>query len=78
MRINQYAEEEAKLDAEINQLNQRIREDFLENEKLRDYQYITYEDCLSICKSMAKESESKSIVVLSAPKGTTLEAIDTE
>ena len=33
---------------------------------------------MNICKSMAKESENKSIIVLSAPKGTTLEAIDTE
>ena len=77
-KLNQYTEEEAKLDAEINRLNQRIREDFLENENLREYQYITYEDCMNICKSMTKESENKSIVVLSAPKGTTLEAIDTE
>ena len=30
-KLNQYTEEEAKLDAEINRLNQRIREEFLEN-----------------------------------------------
>lgn len=31
---------------------------------------------MNICKSMTKESKNKSIVVLSAPKGTTLEAVD--
>ena len=77
-KLNQYTEEEAKLDAEIHRLNQRIREEFLENEALREYQYITYEDCLNICKSMTKDSRNKSIVVLSAPKGTTLEAVDTD
>ena len=34
-KLNQYTEEEAKLDAEINRLNSRIREEFLENESLR-------------------------------------------
>lgn len=31
---------------------------------------------MNICKSMTKDSKNKSIVVLSAPKGTTLEAVD--
>ena len=77
-KLNQYTEEEAKLDAEINRLNKKIKEEYLENESLREYQYITYEDCENICKSMAKDSTVKSIVVVSAPKGTTLETVDVD
>lgn len=48
----------------------------MENEKLKDQHYITYEDCLEIAKSISKQANDKSLVVLSAPKGSVLEAVE--
>ena len=47
----------------------------MENEELKPYRYITYEDCESICKSMRKNDPSKGMIIVSAPKGTTLEVL---
>jgi len=44
----------------------------LDNEALREYHYITYEDCINICKSMSKGDSAKSMIIISAPKGTSL------
>jgi hypothetical protein len=40
---------------------------------LRPYHYITYEDCVNICKSMNKNDPNKAMIIISAPKGSTLE-----
>ena len=39
---------------------------------MREYHYITYEDLFNIYKSMNKGDNSKSMIVIAAPKGTTL------
>ena len=43
---------------------------------MRPSQYITYQDCLEIAKSLAGDSMQKKLVILSAPKGSVLEAIE--
>jgi hypothetical protein len=40
---------------------------------MRQYHYITHEDMLNIYKSMNSGDNSKSMFVISAPKGTSLE-----
>jgi hypothetical protein len=42
---------------------------------MRPNQYITYQDCIEIAKSLVAESPDKQLVILSAPKGSVLEAI---
>lgn len=75
-KVAQLAEEEKRLDEEIDALNRNIKEQYLDNEKLKDQHYITYEDCLEIAKSLSKQSADKSLVILSAPKGSVLEAVE--
>ena len=40
---------------------------------MREYHYVTYEDMINIYKTMNGEDNSKSMIVISAPKGTSLE-----
>ena len=40
-----------ELDENIQKLNGEIRKDFLENEQMREYHYITYDDMLNIYKT---------------------------
>ena len=40
---------------------------------MREYHYITHEDMLNIYKTMTQGETSKSMIVISAPKGTSLE-----
>lgn len=40
---------------------------------MREYHYITHDDLLNIYKTMNKGDSSKSMIVISAPKGTSLE-----
>jgi FtsZ-binding cell division protein ZapB len=72
-KLDELREEEDSLDAEIASLNGQIQDEFLENEELKQFHYITFEDCLSICKSMNKTDPNKGMLVVSAPKGTSLE-----
>ena len=72
-KLEDLNEEENRLDNEIAMLNGQIKENFLENEEFKPYHYITYEDCESICKSMGKNDPNKGMMIVSAPKGTTLE-----
>jgi len=44
----------------------------LDNEELRQYHYITHEDCLNVCKTMAKGDPQKNMLIVTAPKGTAL------
>lgn len=37
------------------------------------YHYITFQDCLNICDSMCKADPGKGMLVVTAPKGTSLE-----
>lgn len=67
------AEEEKKLDASIQELNSQIRKQFLDNEQMRQFHYITYDDMLNIYKTMNGGDNSKSMIVIAAPKGTSLE-----
>jgi uncharacterized protein YfkK (UPF0435 family) len=68
-------DEEKELDTKINELNNKIRREFLENEEMRDYHYITYDDLMKIYETMSREQggSAKSMLVISAPKGTSLE-----
>jgi hypothetical protein len=45
----------------------------LDKEDLRQYHYITYEDCINICKSMNKNDPNKAMIIISAPRGSSLE-----
>ena len=40
---------------------------------MREYHYVTYEDMINIYKTLNGEDISKSMIVISAPKGTSLE-----
>ena len=40
---------------------------------MRKFHYITFEDVMSIYKTMSQGDYSKSMIVVSAPKGTSLE-----
>ena len=75
-KVSQLTEEEKRLDEEIDMLNRSIKEQYLDNDKLKDQHYITYDDCLEIVRSLSKQSTDKSLVVLSAPKGSVLEAVE--
>lgn len=66
--------EERALDNDIAVLSSQIKEQFLENEALKPYHYITHEDCQNICKTINKQDPTKSMIIISAPKGTSLEA----
>lgn len=72
-KVEDLTSEEKRLDYEIATLNGQIKEDFLDNEELKQYHYITFEDCLNICESMCKTDPSKGMLVVAAPKGTSLE-----
>ena len=50
-----------------------FKEEFLEKEELRQYHYICYDDAVSICKAMSRGDTNKSMLIVSAPKGTSLE-----
>ena len=67
-------EEEKQLDSKIQELNNQIRREFLDNEEMRQYHYITYDDLTKIYQSMAHDlrEPTKSMIVISAPKGTSL------
>ncbi len=75
-KLDDLTEEERKIDKNISELNAQIKNQFLENQELREYHYITYDDCVSICKAMNKGDSNKSMIILSAPKGASLEAIE--
>lgn len=45
-KLKELQTEEDRLDTEIDNLNRNIKEQYLENEKLKDQHYITYDDCL--------------------------------
>ena len=45
---------------------------------MREYHYITHEDCTNICKAMNNGDPNKSMVIISAPKGTTVEVGEEE
>lgn len=70
--------EEESLDQQIAQTNEQIMEQFVENVQSMPYQFITYEDCVGICKSMTKSDPTKGILVISAPKGSGLEVAEEE
>lgn len=72
-RLEEMHSEEKELDQSIQELNNQIRREFLENEEMREYHYITHEDLVNIYKSMNRNDTNKSMVVIAAPKGTTLE-----
>ena len=76
-KLEDLNDEEKQLDNEIAMLNGQIKTEFVDNKEFQQYHYITYDDCLNICKSMCKTDPSKGMLVVSAPKGTTLE-LDTE
>lgn len=57
-------------------MNKQIKEEYLDNEALRPNQYITYQDCIEIAKSLVADSPDKQLIILSAPKGSILEAIE--
>jgi hypothetical protein len=40
---------------------------------MREFHYITYDDMMNIYKTMNQGEENKSMIVISAPKGTSLE-----
>ena len=40
---------------------------------MREYHYITYEDMINIQKTMNQGDKTKSMIIISAPKGTSLE-----
>jgi transcription factor E2F3 len=75
-RIAELAKEEYTLDAEIDALNNEIKDDYLDNEELRANQYITYQDCIDIAKNLVGEAPDKQLVILSAPRGSLLEAVE--
>lgn len=72
-KIDDLNSEEQKMDIEIETLNRQLKEEFLENDRNRQYHYITFDDCAKICKAISKGNPQKSLVILSAPTGTTLE-----
>jgi hypothetical protein len=45
---------------------------------MRQYHYITYDDCLNICKAIGKGDTNKSMIVISAPTGANLEVREEE
>lgn len=74
-RLDRMNDEEKDLDNKITELNNKIRREFLENQEMRDYHYITYDDLMKIYETMSREQggSAKSMLVISAPKGTSLE-----
>jgi E2F transcription factor CC-MB domain len=50
----------------------------LEDEEQRQYHFITEEDCMQICKKLSQGDTNKQIIVMSAPKGTTLRVSNQE
>lgn len=74
-RLDRMNDEEKELDNKINDLNNKIRREFLENQEMRDYHYITYDDLMKIYDTMSREQggSAKSMLVISAPKGTSLQ-----
>lgn len=61
------------MDASIQELNSQIRKEFLDNEQMREYHYITFDDMMGIYRTMNGGDRSKSMIVIAAPKGTSLE-----
>lgn len=74
-RLDRMNDEEKDLDNKITELNNKIRREFLENQEMRDYHYITYDDLMKIYETMSRQQggSAKSMLVISAPKGTSLE-----
>ena len=75
VRLERMNEEEKNLDTKIQELNTQIRKEFLDNEEMREYHYITYDDLNKIYQTMNKDKgeTAKSMIIISAPKGTSLE-----
>jgi hypothetical protein len=67
-------EEEKALDSKIQELNTQIRKEFLDNEEMREFHYITYDDLKKIYQTMNRDrgDTAKSMIIISAPKGTSL------
>lgn len=71
-KLDELEEEEEEIDERIAACHQQIQQQFLENEEQRQYHFLTEEDCMQVCKKLSKGDASKQMVVMSAPKGTTL------
>lgn len=52
--MEEMTEEEKRLDESIQKLNGDIRKDFLENEQMREYHYITHDDMMNIYRTMTQ------------------------
>lgn len=66
-------EEEKTLDSKILELNHQIRKEFLDNEEMREYHFITHDDLKRIYNTMNKDkNEKQAMIIIEAPKGTSL------
>jgi NADH:ubiquinone oxidoreductase subunit D len=77
-KLEELETEERKIDNDIASINSQIKQDYLDREDLRQYHYITYDDCLNICKSMNKNDPNKNMIIISAPRGSALEVGEEE
>jgi transcription factor E2F3 len=71
--LEEQVDAEKKLDASIQEMNQQIKREFLENEEMRRYHYITHEDLTNICRAMNRNDQHRGMIVISAPRGSSLE-----
>jgi CRISPR/Cas system endoribonuclease Cas6 (RAMP superfamily) len=71
-KLKEMEEEELSLDRQLADYNRQIKEDFLEKSEYKPYHYITFEDCEKICQSLSERDASKTLLIISAPKGAKL------
>ena len=77
-KLEELDSQEKKIDNEIANINNQIKEEYLNKQEFKPYHYITYEDCINICKSMNKNEHNKTMIIISAPKGSSLEVVEEE
>lgn len=71
-RLEDLQVKEKRVDNYIESINRKIKEEFLQNESEKEYNYLTYEDCKKLTERIHKDS-TDSLLIITAPKGTTIE-----
>jgi|JI61114C2RNA_FD_contig_61_2722854_length_2924_multi_2_in_0_out_0_2 hypothetical protein len=71
-KLEQLNTKERKVDVFIESINRKIKEEFLQNEAEKEYNYLTFEDCKKLTERIHKDS-TDSLLIITAPKGTTIE-----
>jgi hypothetical protein len=71
-RLEDLQTKERKVDNFIESINRKIKEEFLQNETEKEFNYLTFEDCKKLTERIHKDS-TDSLLIITAPKGTTIE-----